>query len=36
MIYLIIFGFVSTFIFGIYLLHMRENIWPLSFWTWLT
>jgi hypothetical protein len=26
MIYLIIFGFVSTFIFGIYLLHMRENI----------
>jgi hypothetical protein len=24
------------FIFWIYLPHMRENMWPLSFWTWLT
>jgi hypothetical protein len=28
--------FVCTFIFWIYRPHMRENMWPLSFWTWLT
>jgi hypothetical protein len=28
--------FVYMFIFCIYLPHMRENMWPLSFWTWLT
>jgi hypothetical protein len=27
---------VYMFIFWVYLLHMRENMWPLSFWTWLT
>jgi hypothetical protein len=28
--------FVYMFIFWIYLLHMRQNIWALSFWAWLT
>jgi hypothetical protein len=27
--------FVYTFIIGIYLPYMRENMWSLSFWTWL-
>jgi hypothetical protein len=34
--YMIMFGFVYMFIFWIYLPHMRENMWPLFFWTWLT
>jgi hypothetical protein len=28
--------FVYMFIFWIYLRHMRENMWPLCFWAWLT
>jgi hypothetical protein len=28
--------FVYIFIFWIYLPCMRENVWPLSFWAWLT
>jgi hypothetical protein len=28
--------FVYMFIFWIYLPHKRENMWLLSFWTWLT
>jgi hypothetical protein len=28
--------FVYMFTFWIYLPHMRENMWPFSFWAWLT
>jgi hypothetical protein len=28
--------FVYMFICWVYLPHMRENMWPLSFWNWLT
>jgi hypothetical protein len=28
--------FVYMFIFWLYLPHRRENMWPFSFWTWLT
>jgi hypothetical protein len=28
--------FMYIFIFYVYLPHMRENIWPLSLWNWLT
>jgi hypothetical protein len=34
--YIIMLVFMYMFIFCIYLPHMRENMWPLSFWTWLT
>jgi hypothetical protein len=34
--YMGMFSFVYTFIFWSYLPYMRENIWPLSFCTWLT
>jgi hypothetical protein len=34
--YMIVFVFVYMFVFWIYLPHMRENMWPLSLWTWLT
>jgi hypothetical protein len=34
--YMVMFVFVYMLIFWIYLPHMRENMWPLSFWTWLT
>jgi hypothetical protein len=27
---------VYIFIFWIYFPHMKENMWPLSFWTWVT
>jgi hypothetical protein len=33
---MIMFAFVHMFIFSIYLPHKRENMRPLSFWTWLT
>jgi hypothetical protein len=32
---MIMFGFVYMFIFLIYLPHMKVNMQPLSFWTWL-
>jgi hypothetical protein len=35
-VYMIMFIFVCMFIFWIYLLHVRENMWPLSFWNWFT
>jgi hypothetical protein len=34
--YMIMLVFVYAFIFWIYLPHMRENMWTLSFWAWLT
>jgi hypothetical protein len=34
--YTIMLVFVYMFIFWICLPHMRENMWPLSFWTWIT
>jgi hypothetical protein len=30
--YMIVHGFVYMFIFWIYLPHMREHMWPVSFW----
>jgi hypothetical protein len=33
---MIMFLFVYTFIFWIYLPHVRENMWSSFFWTWLT
>jgi hypothetical protein len=34
--YMVMFVFVYMFIFWIYLPHLSENMWPLSFWTWLS
>jgi hypothetical protein len=35
-VHMIMFVWGYTFIFWIYLPHMRENMQPLPFWTWLT
>jgi hypothetical protein len=34
--HMVMLAFVYMFIFWIYLPHVRENTWPLSFWAWLT